>query len=264
MGLGRRLSPVAQIALVTVTMMACSAVDAFAQKNQKIPKNFDVLPISITSVVVQNGTLVANGLIGTNPFTAPLQVTALQSGGACPILDLHLAPIDLNVLGLRVQTSPICLQVTAYEGGGLLGGLLCSVANLLQSGVPLADVLSGLTTETLPRFLNGLTMLLDQALDQVTSNNLVNAPTGSLAASCTVLDLALGPVQLNLLGLEVILDNCDNGPVTVTITAIPGGGLLGDLLCSLTNLLNNSGNGTTSAIQQLLWNISRLLGGLLG
>ena len=52
-----------------------------------------------------------------------------------------------------------------------------------------------------------------------------------------------------------------NGPVTVTITAIPGGGLLGDLLCSLSNLLNN--NGSPTAVQALLWQISRVLGGLL-
>jgi hypothetical protein len=74
---------------------------------------------------------------------------------------------------------------------------------------------------------------------------------------------ALGPINLNLLGLVVELDNCANGPVTVDITAIPGGGLLGDLLCSLADVLGTR-NPSRTAIQTLLWQILRVLGGLLG
>ena len=245
--------------------LVLSSADAFAQgKQQRVPKSFNIVPIDITRVVVQNGQLVAEGLIGTNPFTSVVNLAAEPAAtpGACPILDLSLGPIDLNLLGLRVQTSPICLEVTAYDGGGLLGDLLCSVANLLNQGVPLGDILTLVEAQgNLPRLLNGLTQLLNGALDAVTANTVGNEPTGAIAASCTVLDLSLGPVQLNLLGLEVILDNCNNGPVTVTITAIPGGGLLGDLLCSIANLLNN--NGAPTALQALLWQISRVLGGLL-
>ena len=45
---------------------------------------------------------------------------------------------------------------------------------------------------------------------------------------CRILDLVLGPLDLNLLGLMIHLDR-----VHLTITAVPGGGILGDLLCSL-------------------------------
>jgi hypothetical protein len=64
------------------------------------------------------------------------------------------------------------------------------------------------------------------------------APGGARAAqlSCKVLHLTLGPLDLNLLGLRVQLNQ-----VNLDITAIPGGGLLGDLLCSVTNLLNPTG-----------------------
>ena len=64
------------------------------------------------------------------------------------------------------------------------------------------------------------------------------APGGARAAqaACKVLDLTLGPLDLNLLGLRVQLNQ-----VHLLITAIPGGGLLGDLLCSITNLLNPTG-----------------------
>jgi hypothetical protein len=58
----------------------------------------------------------------------------------------------------------------------------------------------------------------------------------SAQVACNVLTLTLGPLDLNLLGLRVQLNR-----VNLRITAIPGGGLLGDLLCGLTNLLNPTG-----------------------
>lgn len=254
-------------ACVILSGLLLNTPDAFAQKagkNQRVPQNFTVVPIDITSVVVQNGQLVAHGLVGTNPFTSPVTVTSSPgaAGATCAILDLSLGPIDLNLLGLRVQTSPICLEITAYDGGGLLGDLLCTVANLLEGGTPLAVILDGLNVTERDRFLNGITSLLNGALEAATANTVAAQPGGAIAASCTVLDLSLGPVELTLLGLEVILDDCDDGPVTVTITAIPGGGLLGDLLCSLSDLLSGP-NATPTAIQAVLWQISRVLGGLL-
>jgi hypothetical protein len=107
----------------------------------------------------------------------------------------------------------------------------------------------------LTRFLNGLTSLLDQVFDRITAN------TSLAGATCSVLSLELGPLELNLLGLEVALDDCSNGPVTVDITAIQGGGLLGDLLCGLANLLNS--NGSATAIRALLFQITQVLGQLL-
>jgi hypothetical protein len=241
---------------VTTGMLCVSAAPLMAQR-QSVPKNFAILPTTITGVTVVNGQLVVSGLVGSNPFQAPLFLTTQPSAGACPILDLQVGAIDLNLLGLRVQTSPICLEITAFEGGGLLGDLLCEVANLLQGGTSLADVLSLLQNRgDLNRFLAGLTSLIDQVLDRLTAN------TATPAASCEVLSLSLGPIELNLLGLVVELDNCANGPVTVDITAVPGGGLLGDLLCSLADLLRTE-RAPASAVQTLLWQISRLLGGLV-
>ena len=45
------------------------------------------------------------------------------------------------------------------------------------------------------------------------------------------------------------------------ITAVPAGGLLGQLLCALDNLLNNGANG--NAILSLLNQITRVIAGLL-
>ena len=243
-------------AALLLSSLTVAAPEAFAQ-GKRAPQNFSVLPVTITSVTVDNGQLFANGLVGANAFRTPLTIGAQQTGAACPILDLSLGPIDLNLLGLRVLTSPICLEVTAFEGGGLLGDLLCSVANLLAGGATLPDVLAQLQSQgNLSRFLNGLTSLLDQVFDRITAN------TSLAGATCSVLSLELGPLNLDLLGLVVALDDCANGPVTVDITAIAGGGLLGDLLCSLADLLN--GSAADTAIRNVLWQITRLLGQLLG
>jgi hypothetical protein len=54
------------------------------------------------------------------------------------------------------------------------------------------------------------------------------------AAGCQVLNLVLGPLDLNLLGLVVHLDT-----VHLNITAVPGAGnLLGNLLCAVAGLLD--------------------------
>ena len=66
----------------------------------------------------------------------------------CRILTLTLGPLDLNVLGLRIQLNQVNLRITAIPGGGLLGDLLCGLANLLNPpalvGNDLAAVLNSL------------------------------------------------------------------------------------------------------------------------
>jgi hypothetical protein len=165
-------------------------------------------------------------------------------GPTCPILNLTLGPINLNLLGLVVQTSPICLVITGFENGGLLGQLLCGLSTALNNGIPLADYLGSLPPDQLNTLLTGITDLLNGSL-----SNLYNATLTAIDSicghpghnrACAILHLELGPLDLTLLGLNVVLDNCDDGPVTVDITAIRGGGLLGNLLCNLLghNLIN--------------------------
>src|SRR5688572_22734837 len=87
----------------------------------------NVIP-TITNISVLNGQLIASGTASvtrhgkttTAPFTAPVNLALAddQTGaGACPILDLMLGPINLDLLGLVVETSPICLDLTAIPGG---------------------------------------------------------------------------------------------------------------------------------------------------
>ncbi len=77
----------------------------------------------------------------------------------------------------------------------------------------------------------------------------ITIPLG-VAASCQILTLTLGPLDLNLLGLVVHLNQ-----VVLTITAVPGAGnLLGNLLCDVANLLNAGG-----PLSNLLGNLASLL-----
>ena len=82
-----------------------------------------------------------------------------QPPDTCPILHLELGPLDLNLLGLRVQLNQVILDVTAERGpGNLLGNLLCAVAGLLD-GVNLGQVLGNLLQnliDALIRLLEGI------------------------------------------------------------------------------------------------------------
>jgi hypothetical protein len=60
--------------------------------------------------------------------------TVSPSVVGCQILDLVLAPLDLDLLGLTVHLDRVHLNITAVPGAGeLLGNLLCAVAGLLDS-----------------------------------------------------------------------------------------------------------------------------------
>lgn len=75
------------------------------------------------------------------------------------------------------------------------------------------------------------------------------------AGSCQILDLVLGPLDLDLLGLQVHLDT-----VHLNITAQQGPGkLLGNLLCAVAGLLDGP-TGVNAIVTQL----ARLLNQLLG
>jgi hypothetical protein len=76
--------------------------------------------------------------------TANGQAVTPSGARACPVLNLVLGPVDLNVLGLVVHLDRVVLNIIAQSGAGqLLGNLLCAVAGLLDGG-PLAGLLGQL------------------------------------------------------------------------------------------------------------------------
>jgi len=76
---------------------------------------------------------------------------------------------------------------------------------------------------------------------------------GTATAACDILNLVLGPLDLNILGLEVHLNQ-----VILDIVAQPGpGNLLGNLLCAVAGLLD--GGNINPGLANLLNRIFGLL-----
>jgi hypothetical protein len=169
-------------------------------------------------------------------FTAPVRkLKRIQSvNKICPILDLTLGPLDLNLLGLMVHLDKVHLTITADSNGGLLGSLLCSLAGRGGPGLASTKAAKTLTSAVHRSGLATRGIHMAVPLYQTTSGGGTTtlSTTTSPMAICTVLELTLGPLDLNLLGLNVHLSGAGpNDPVHLLITADSEGGLLGSLLC---------------------------------
>jgi hypothetical protein len=130
-------------------------------------------------------------------------------------------------------------------GGGTFEGTLSLVRFVVQDG---ALVAVGRLSDT----------LTDAAGNVIgTVRNLrVNLPVGVQQATCDILVLELGPMDLNLLGLNVFLDT-----VYLEITAEQGpGNLLGNLLCAVAGLLDSGGplSQVANLLNQILGILRRL------
>jgi hypothetical protein len=96
-----------------------------------------------------------------------------------------------------------------------------------------------------------------RSLSSGTSTLAAPAAAAAAAGSCQILDLTLGPLHLDLLGLVVDLNQ-----VHLQITAQQGSGnLLGNLLCAVAGLLDNTGTG---GLTGLLQSVTNLLNQILG
>ena len=146
-----------------------------------------------------------------------------------------------------VQSLSTAINTLVPGVGGFIGALTINPANAFQTVNGVLTV-SGTIVGTLLNSTGGTLQTISQSF---------SAPVG-VAASCQILSLTLGPLDLNLLGLMVHLNQ-----VVLTITAVPGAGnLLGNLLCDVANLLNSGGG--TGGISALLSNLATLLNQILG
>jgi hypothetical protein len=83
----------------------------------------------------------ATGAPADNDADVAVQGPAVAQQAVCDVLHLVLGPLDLNLLGLRVQLNQVVLDITAVPGAGnLLGNLLCAIVGLLDGPGPLAQL----------------------------------------------------------------------------------------------------------------------------
>lgn len=168
------------------------------------------------------------------------------------ILDLVVPPIDLNLLGLVLQTSTIEVNATAQSGSGkLLGNLLNGLLNTLSATPDQVSALNAQVNRLLGRVigvLNNVSLTLppnvlgtlSQALQTLSLPNLVTATPG---ASTPVLDLVVAtpdtspPVNVDLLGLVVTTSD-----IQARLSAQTGDGqILGNLVYNVSHLLDPGG-----------------------
>ncbi len=143
--------------------------------------------------------------LGQLPTTVRKKVTlSAAKSGKCTILTLRLDTLDLTLLGLNVHLDKVDLKVTGRRNGGVLGSLFCSLARAKVKTSRVAAA-ARLTKE----------IKKSGTLRPLAFSVPVRA-VASQAPSCSVLDLVLGPLNVNLLGLIVDLNR-----VHLTITANP-------------------------------------------
>jgi hypothetical protein len=120
-------------------------VSGTTSKGGKFTGTFNIQKFSVVNnQIVAVGTLTGTiqnsigNVIGTILRTISMIVNI--RGATCDILHLELGPLDLDLLGLVVHLDKVVLDITADPSGGLLGALLCAVANLLNTGGLLSDI----------------------------------------------------------------------------------------------------------------------------
>lgn len=173
------------------------------------------------------------------------------------IVGTGTAALLAGALGLIPATAasaaPSNSSIPASAAAALPANTTLPVTGTLPDGTAFTGSLSNLSTSVVDGVLQLSGTITGTGLP--TGGTTFTAPIQNLDANgaCDVLNLDLGPLDLNLLGLQV-----DLAPVVLDITAVPGAGnLVGNLLCAVAGLLD--GNGPLSGISALL---NRLLTGL--
>ena len=111
----------------------------------------------------------------------------------------------------------------------------------------------GLGAEGTLALANGLTTAATMPVTATTTPlSGAAGPTIQQVGECEVLELTLGPLDLNLAGLEVHLDQ-----VHLLITADPSGGLLGSLLAGL--LCGSGGSLLAGLLENLAANLQQVI-----
>lgn len=193
---------------------------------------------SMRMMAISAGSVVA--LTGLTASAAGAAVTATASTPAKTVTSAPAATVGS-------LTSAVKGTFTNSAGKGTFSGTFTPQKFSVTNGVLQATgVLKGTLTNA-----NGTSL---GTVNQTVTDSVNTSAAANAVAGCQVLNLVLGPLNLNLLGLVVTLNQ-----VTLNITAVPGAGnLLGNLLCAVVNLLN--GTGGLTSLSALLNQILAALG----
>jgi hypothetical protein len=236
-------------ALCILSLLAPAAAEARSREASRDHGTVTV-DVKINRFALAGRNVVAHGVLTSRVEGAGQSQAAKKrvtfavaaQAGRCHVLTLKLDDLQLDLLGLRVDLSQVNLRIFALrrgEGSGVLGRLFCALSRstLRLRGASAASAdREQAVAQKLVRSLN--TRLKDHPMRAFRATAHLAADDGAsiaqAAPSCRVLNLILGPLDLNLLGLVVELYGPNrNAPITLTITSFPGQGVLGDLFCGL-------------------------------
>ncbi len=227
------------LAAATAAPAAPTRVSAPASAHTaKLAVGVEVLRFSSAGrTTTANGLLTATltdnlGHVTTIKDTVAL--TAATGGGGCRVLHLFLNELTLNLLGLNAHLDKVTLDITGDAAGGVLGSLFCRLAHARIASTRAATIAAlnaGVSQH--PGHALRFTAYLHPARAAAAAPAPATppaapAPTPAAGATCPVLDLVVGPLNLQLLGLVVNLQK-----VHLNVTATRGAGKLGDLFCTL-------------------------------
>jgi hypothetical protein len=201
-------------------------------------------------------------------------LVALVAGGAVAAPAVAAPSGSANAGSFALHKTPI--QGVAKNGKKFTGTYAIQRFTVATVNGKKAVYAVGTLTGTLKgRHVSRSNVMLPAKLTGASSTQTSTKSTRqATGGSCTILHLVLGPINLNLLGLNLALGggnitpgNPATQPITINLTGTQGGGLLGSLLCGLDNALG--GGSTLSSLsnnlQQLasvLTSLTSLLGGL--
>ena len=171
-------------------------------------------------------TLVAIVLTG-----AAMATTATAAPPSSTAVPVDVTGTFTNATGTGTFVGTMTIQRVVKSGGGL-----AAVGTVSGTATDAAGVVLGTVT-----------------------NRAVTIPLQA-AGTCDILHLTLGPLDLNLLGLVVHLDQ-----VVLDITAVQGpGNLLGNLLCAVAGLLDppTGGGGLGGLLNGIVALLNQILGQL--
>lgn len=235
-----------------------------------------------------NGSVSADG-VTTEILFQLLTTTGTLTGemtgkkGKCDILNLDLAPTNLDLLGLQVDLSAVELDIAGQKGPGrLLGNLLCQLTGLLDSGTDAIDrqlgrinsiisspldniAVSGVanTSGTFTGFITVESLAVD-GQGNLLANGVINGVATLDSLTTTVVNQAFSAplaldgsngggkgkkcsilsLDLGPLNLDLLGLQIDLSEVVLDISGATGSGkLLGNLLCNITHVLDKGANG---------------------
>ena len=197
-----------------------------------------------------------------------MTLTKLRMLVPATTLALAVALVAAAVPGAGVRTASAQPGPPAPKPGQSEAGLVLTNVSgtLLQGTQEVGELTDGTLTITRLQARGGELLadgtLTGTAQGQPVTQSFRDIPVSLVdpnGGACDILNLDLGPLNLDVLGLVV-----DLSAVALDVTAVPGpGNLLGNLLCAVAGLLDQDPTGGLGGIlNELLGIINRLLSGL--